>query len=133
MHKKELLTSRGKPSLTYVGSSSIAVYPHKLGENHVQLAEDVFDLPDSSLDAVEMEILKLRGAFLLPSKELTLGLIESYFEHVHPLMPVLNRTLFMQKFNDPNDSPSLMVLHAVLLCGSRVSKNPFNFRLKWVN
>ncbi|CCG21335.1 Ctf1 zinc-finger transcription factor [Candida orthopsilosis Co 90-125] len=124
MHKKELLTSRGKPSLTYVGSSSIAVYPHKLGENHVQLAEDVFDLPDSSLDAVEMEILKLRGAFLLPSKELTLGLIESYFEHVHPLMPVLNRTLFMQKFNDPNDSPSLMVLHAVLLCGSRVSKNP---------
>ncbi|KAG5417308.1 CTF1 [Candida metapsilosis] len=124
MHKKELLTSRHKPSLTYVGSSSIAVYPHKFGENHVQLAEDVFDLPDSSLDAVEMEILKLRGAFLLPSRELTLDLIESFFEHVHPLMPVLNRTLFMQKFNDPDDSPSLMVLHAVLLCGSRVSQNP---------
>ncbi|KAI5963323.1 CTF1 [Candida pseudojiufengensis] len=124
MHKKELLTSKIKPSLTFLGSSSIAVLPQKVGENHVQLTEDVFEVNDNGLDSVELEILKLRGAFLLPNKELASDLIDAYFEHVHPLMPVLNRTLFMKKFNDPNDSPSLMVLHAVLLCGCRVSKNP---------
>ena len=39
-------------------------------------------------------------------------------------MPVLNRTEFMKKFNDPQDNPSLMVLQAVLLCGCRISQNP---------
>ena len=51
---------------------------------------------DVTLDSVELEILKIRGAFLLPNKELSLDLINAYFEHVHPLMPVINRSLFMK-------------------------------------
>lgn len=124
MHKKELLSGKGRASLTFLGSSSIGHVAQKVGQNHVELTEDLFDLNDTSLDSVELEILKLRGAFLLPSTELSLDLIESYFEHVHPLMPVINRTEFMKKFKDPNDLPSLMLLQAVLLCGSRVSSNP---------
>ena len=124
MHKKELMSSKSKPSMTFLGSSSVGVIPQNAGENHVQLTEDIFDVSDTGLDSVELEILKLRGAFLLPSKDLAMDLINAYFQHVHPLMPVINRSLFMKKFNDPNDNPSLMVLHAVLLCGSRVSKNP---------
>ncbi|KAK6464275.1 fungal-specific transcription factor domain-containing protein [Scheffersomyces coipomensis] len=124
MHKKELLNSKQKASLTFLGHSSIAVVPQKLGDNHIQLTEDIFESNDVSLDSVELEILKLRGAFLLPSHDLSSDLINSYFEHVHPLMPVINRTEFMKKFNDPNDNPSLMLLQAVLLCGCRVTKNP---------
>lgn len=124
MHKKELLSSNGKASLTFLGSSSIGHFAQRLGQNHVELTEDLFDISDSSLDSVELEILKLRGAFLLPPKDLSLDIIESYFEHVHPLMPVINRTEFMKKFKDPNDQPSLMLLQAVLLCGSRISRNP---------
>lgn len=125
MHKKELLNSHARASLTFLGLSSIGSISRRLGDNHVQLTEDVFGFNSSSkLDSVELEILKLRGAFLLPSYELSLDLINSYFEHVHPLMPCINRTEFMKKFNDPNDSPSLMVLQAVLLMGCRVSENP---------
>ncbi|RCK55270.1 Cutinase transcription factor 1 alpha [Candida viswanathii] len=124
MHKKELLDSKAKTALTFLGLSSIGVVPQRAGENHVELTTDVFDTSDIKLDSVELEILKMRGAFLLPSKELSLELINAYFEHVHPLMPVINRSLFMKKFNDPSDNPSLMVLHAVLLLGCRASKNP---------
>ena len=124
MHKKELAHGKGKAALTFLGSSSIAQVAQKVGQNHVQLTEDVFDSSENSLDSAELEILKLRGAFLLPSHELCLDLIDSYFEHVHPLMPVINRAEFMRKFHDPQDNPSLMVLQAVLLCGCRISQNP---------
>lgn len=131
MHKRELINGKAnksapnpKASLTFLGSSSISLMAQKVGQNHVQLTEDVFDVSENFLDSVELEILKLRGAFLLPSNELALDIINSYFEHVHPLMPVINRTEFMKKFKDPDDSPSLMLLQAVLLCGCRVSKNP---------
>ncbi|ODV77302.1 uncharacterized protein CANTADRAFT_34018, partial [Suhomyces tanzawaensis NRRL Y-17324] len=125
MHKKEMLNSKSPTAaLTFLGSSSIGAIAQKVDENHVQLTADVFDFGDDALDSVELEILKLRGAFLLPSHDLALDIINSYFEHVHPLMPVINRTEFMRKFEDPDDNPSLMLLQSVLLCGSRVSKNP---------
>ena len=127
IHKKELLSSRARASLTFLGLSSIGPVAKKVGENHVQLTADLFDIRDESVDSVELEILKLRGAFFLPSKELSIDIINSYFEHVHPLMPVINRTEFMRKFMDPNDSPLLMLLQAVLLCGCRVSQNPLLF------
>ncbi|EGV60810.1 Transcriptional activator of fatty acid utilization [Yamadazyma tenuis] len=124
VHKKELMLSKAKASFTFLGSSSVGVIAQNVGDNHVQLNEDVFDVNENSLDSVELEILKIRGAFLLPDRELALDLINSYFEHIHPLMPVVNRTEFMNKFNDPNDNPPLMLLQAVLLCGCRISRNP---------
>lgn len=128
MHKRELLASNTRALLTFVGHLSISLMAQKIGQNHVELTEDLFEMSDNlSLDLVELEILKLRGAFLLPGSELAHDLIELYFEHVHPLMPVINRTEFMRKFNDPNDSPSLMLLQAVLLCGLRVLNNPLLF------
>lgn len=132
MHKKDLLNnSNSRAALTFVGHSSIGVMVSKVGQNHTQLTDDLFEVSDnSSIDNVELEILKLRGAFLLPLTELARDLIVSYFEHVHPLMPIINRTEFMAKFDDPDDSPSLMLLQAVLLCGLRVSNNPLLFDSK---
>lgn len=124
VHKKELLLSKAKASFTFLGSSSVGLVAQNVGDNHIQLTEDIFDVNENSLDSVELEILKIRGAFLLPDTELALDLITSYFDYVHPLMPVINRTEFMSKFNDPNDNPPLMLLQAVLLCGCRVSSNP---------
>lgn len=131
--KRELIhaDANSKASLTFVGHLSVSLMAQKIGQNHVQLTEDLFDTSDNLLlDLVELEILKMRGAFLLPPHELALDLVNLYFEHVHPLMPVINRTEFMAQFLDPNDSPSLMLLQAVLLCGSRVSKNPLLFDSK---
>ncbi|KAM9894918.1 hypothetical protein OXX69_011208, partial [Metschnikowia pulcherrima] len=130
MHKREMEAS-GKTSVTFMGHSSISLMAQKVGQNHLELAQDLFEYSDNShLDSIELEILKMRGAFLLPSPDLAADLIKSYFEHVHPLMPVINRTEFMAKYQDPNDSPSLMLLQAVLLCGSRVSENPLLFDSK---
>lgn len=130
IHKREILKLKSKSqSLTFLGSLSIGVVAQEVGENHVTLTEDMFEMRDDALDSVELEILKLRGCFLLPSRELCLDLIESYFIHVHPLMPVINRTEFMAKVNDPDDNPSLMLMQSVLLSGCRVSSNPLLFDL----
>ncbi|QBM91161.1 Zn(2)-Cys(6) binuclear cluster domain-containing protein [Metschnikowia aff. pulcherrima] len=127
MHKREM-EALGKTSVTFMGHSSISLMAQKVGQNHLELAQDLFEYSDNlHLDSIELEILKMRGAFLLPSPDLAADLIKLYFEHVHPLMPVINRTEFMAKYQDPYDSPLLMLLQAVLLCGSRVSENPLLF------
>ncbi|SGZ52620.1 CIC11C00000003301 [Sungouiella intermedia] len=129
MHKRDVMKNK-RALLTFVGNLSIRVMSFLNGQPHVEMTLELFENTDQSLDLVELEILKLRGAFLLPGVELAYDLIELYFEHVHPLMPVINREEFMRKFKDPDDSPSLMLLQAVLLCGSRVLSNPLLFDSK---
>ncbi|KAF4125305.1 cutinase transcription factor 1 alpha [Geosmithia morbida] len=77
----------------------------------------------TELDNVEIEILHQRGAFLLPPRPLCDELIEAYFRWVHPIVPVINRTRFMYQYQDPKNPPSLLLLQAVLLAGSRVCSN----------
>lgn len=77
----------------------------------------------TELDNVEIEILHQRGAFLLPPRALCDELIEAYFKWVHPIVPVINRTRFMNQYRDPKNPPSLLLLQAVLLAGSRVCNN----------
>ncbi|KAG8414303.1 Transcriptional activator of fatty acid utilization [Metarhizium acridum] len=94
------------------GSSDVVHYP--LPENvrgsRARLTE---------LDNVEIEILHQRGAFLLPPRSLCDELIEAYFKWVHPIVPVINRSRFMRQYRDPKNPPSLLLLQAVLLAGSR--------------
>lgn len=78
----------------------------------------------TELDNVEIDILHQRGAFLLPPRALCDELIEAYFNWVHPIVPIVNRTRFMRQYRDPKNPPSLLLLQAVLLAGSRVCNNP---------
>lgn len=78
----------------------------------------------TELDNIEIDILHQRGAFLLPPRSLCDELIEAYFKWVHPIVPVINKTRFMRQYRDPKDPPSLLLLQAVLLAGSRVCNNP---------
>lgn len=77
----------------------------------------------SELDNEELEILKFRGAFLLPPRDLCDDLIEAFFEKIHPTMPILNRSKFMRSYNNPSNPPSLLLLQAILLAGSRVCRS----------
>ncbi|KAI0465250.1 hypothetical protein LJB42_000477 [Komagataella kurtzmanii] len=74
---------------------------------------------------MEMEALKIKGAFLIPTEELCKILISCYFQHVHPWSPIINRTHF-EKHYLPNlrNPPSILLLQCVLLAGSRVCKHP---------
>ncbi|KAI1207101.1 fungal-specific transcription factor domain-containing protein [Annulohypoxylon truncatum] len=77
----------------------------------------------TELDNIEIDILHQRGAFLLPPRSLCDELIDSYFKWVHPIVPVINKTRFMRQYRDPKNPPSLLLLQAVLLAGSRVCNN----------
>jgi hypothetical protein len=72
------------------------------------------------INQVELEILKARGALSLPPKELCDELIEAYFKWVAPIVPIINKGPFMQRYRDPTNPPPLLLMQAVLLAGSRV-------------
>jgi len=75
------------------------------------------------MDNMEIEILHQRGAFLLPPRALCDELVEAFFKWVAPVVPVINRSRFMRQYRDPKNPPSLLLLQAVLLAGSRVCNN----------
>lgn len=92
-----------------------------------------YPLPDSvkgsrarmtELDQIEIDILHQRGAFLLPPRPLCDELVEAFFKWVAPVVPVINRRQFMQRYRDNTNPPSLLLLQAILLAGSRVCTNP---------
>lgn len=76
------------------------------------------------MDKEDIDVLKLRGAFLIPAQELCDDLIESYFEKVHPVVPIVNRTQFMRQYNDPTNPPSLLLRQGMLVAASRTCNNP---------
>lgn len=78
----------------------------------------------TELDNIEIDILHQRGAFLLPPRSLCDELVEAYFQWIAPIVPVINRNRFMRQYRDPKNPPSLLLLQAVLLAGSRVCSNP---------
>jgi Fungal specific transcription factor domain len=74
-------------------------------------------------DQQEIDILQQRGAFLLPPRSLCDELVDSYFTWVAPVVPVINRSRFMRRYKDNKNPPSLLLLQAILLAGSRVCTN----------
>lgn len=77
----------------------------------------------TELDSLELDILHQRGAFLLPPKPLCDELVDAYFRWVGPVVPIINRNRFMRQYRDPKNPPSLLLLQAILLAGSRVCTN----------
>lgn len=78
----------------------------------------------TELDTIEIDILHQRGAFLLPPRALCDELVGAFFRWVAPVVPVVNRSRFMQRYRDPKNPPSLLLLQSILLAGSRVCDNP---------
>ncbi|KAI9797917.1 MAG: Cutinase transcription factor 1 alpha, partial [Sarcosagium campestre] len=117
--------------VAYLGeSSNLSLLVHDKHGNsdvvHYPLPENVRGSRArlTELDNVEIEILHQRGAFLLPPRALCDELIEAYFTWVAPVVPVINRSRFMRRYRDPKNPPSLLLLQALLLAGSRVCHNP---------
>ena len=69
---------------------------------------------------LEKEILRLRGALSLPPRELCDKLIQAYFKWVAPIVPIINQSSFMQRYRDPENPPSMLLMQAMLLAGSKV-------------
>lgn len=97
----------------YVDRSSAVHYP--LQENPKSLSVGV-----ERLDETDLRILRQRGALSLPSQATCDQLIDAYFEWVAPIVPIINKTCFMQRYRDPNNPPSILLLQAILLAGCKV-------------
>lgn len=115
--------------VAYLGeSSNLSLLVHDRGFTdvvHYPLPETIRGSRDhlTELDSLEIEILHRRGAFLLPPRELCDELVEAYFKWVAPVVPIVNRNRFMRRYQDPHNPPSLLLLQAILLAGSRVCNN----------
>jgi hypothetical protein len=76
------------------------------------------------MNDLELTILRSRGALTLPPKDLCDELLQAYFQWIAPIVPIINRTSFMQRYRDPKNPPSLLLMQAILLAGSRVCTTP---------
>ncbi|KAL3459310.1 fungal-specific transcription factor domain-containing protein [Aspergillus heterothallicus] len=79
----------------------------------------------SGLDPVQVSMLNQQGAFMLPYQELCDELIDDFFKWVAPVLPVVNRTMFMAQYKgmDQAAHPSLLLLQSMLLAASKVSRS----------
>lgn len=116
--------------VAYLGeSSNLSLLVH---DRHGTTDVVHYPLPDTvkgsrarltELDNIEMEILHQRGAFLLPPRALCDELVDSFFQWIAPVVPVINKSRFMARYRDSKNPPSLLLLQAILLAGSRVCTN----------
>lgn len=78
----------------------------------------------SHLDSLEIDILNQRGVFHLPPASICHELVDIFFKWIAPVLPVVNRHGFMQKYNSPEDSPSILLLQAIFMTASRFYTPP---------
>jgi hypothetical protein len=91
---------------------------------HYQLPENFRDSRTklANMENTEIDMLRQRGALSLPPWRVCDDLVELYFQWVAPVLPVINRSRFMRQYKDPNNPPSLLLLQAIFLAGSAVSR-----------
>ena len=116
--------------VAYLGeSSNLSLLVH---DRHGTTDVVHYPLPDTvkgaragltELDNIEIEILHQRGAFLLPPRALCDELVDAFFKWIAPVVPVINKNRFMARYRDNKNPPSLLLLQAILLAGSRVCTN----------
>ncbi|KAI4725828.1 hypothetical protein E4T49_06426 [Aureobasidium sp. EXF-10728] len=116
--------------VAYLGeSSNLSLLVHdKFGHSdvvHYPLPENIRGARArmNELDELELRILHERGAFLLPPRQLCDELVDAFFTWIAPVVPVIDRNKFMKRYRDPKNPPSLLLLQAILLAGSRVCTN----------
>ncbi|THX16270.1 hypothetical protein D6D13_01926 [Aureobasidium pullulans] len=116
--------------VAYLGeSSNLSLLVHDKHGNsdvvHYPLPENVRGARArmNELDELELRILHERGAFLLPPRQLCDELVDAFFTWIAPVVPVIDRNKFMRRYRDPKNPPSLLLLQAILLAGSRVCTN----------
>ncbi|EQL30312.1 hypothetical protein BDFG_07192 [Blastomyces dermatitidis ATCC 26199] len=74
-----------------------------------------------SLTEEDIRVLQLQHAFDLPPRAVREGLIDTFMKRCAPWMPIVERSWLTERYGN---QPSLLLLQAVFLAGSRVSSAP---------
>ncbi|CAG8432812.1 11492_t:CDS:2 [Diversispora eburnea] len=61
---------------------------------------------------------------LIPNEETVNHLLGLYWVNVHPYVPVINKSIFLQQRENPNDPPSLLLLNAMFAVVAEFSDRP---------
>lgn len=61
---------------------------------------------------------------LMPDEETALHYFDLYFNHVHPYVPVLCKTIFYQQWNTDREAISPLILEAIFAIGGRLAEEP---------
>ncbi|KAM0811068.1 putative C6 transcription factor [Seiridium cardinale] len=89
-----------------VGTGNSEQNPHYLVSHKVRKDKSPEDL----------EYLRVKGAFSVPSREVCDALIRTYFLHVHPLLPILDVTEFLTQFTrNGYQNVNLLLLWSIIL------------------
>ncbi|CAG8479569.1 5649_t:CDS:2 [Acaulospora morrowiae] len=62
--------------------------------------------------------------FLMPDKDIFDHLLSLYWVNVHPHIPVLNKSHFLQQLENPHDPPSPLLLNAMFAIAAEFSDRP---------
>lgn len=76
------------------------------------------------LDQEDITVLKIRGAFLLPAQDVSDALVETFFEKIHPTLPVINKTEFLKQYYSRDHQPPLLLKQALFCAASRACRHP---------
>ena len=79
------------------------------------------------LEGGERFVLELQGAFVLPSQRISDSFVTAFFDRVHPMMPIIDRSEFLKHYysmNSTSPGVSLLLLQSLLLSGSTTYKHP---------
>ncbi|CAG8560197.1 7561_t:CDS:2 [Cetraspora pellucida] len=80
--------------------------------------------PEETLISTQnLESLKRPELTILPSQEISEHLLEIYFTHIHPLLPIIYKPIFFNRLKD-QDNPPLLLLNAIYALAARHSDRP---------
>ncbi|CAG8607622.1 6892_t:CDS:2 [Dentiscutata erythropus] len=68
--------------------------------------------------------LPLIDDHVIPPDDIVEHLLELYWANVHPYVPVLNKSIFLQQRENPDDPPSLLLLNAMFAVAAEFSDRP---------
>lgn len=81
-------------------------------------AQDIIDLPHTSLTAEDWKVLNIRRAFDLPPRAVCESLAATFIAKCHPWMPIVDHdTLYRLQNGDMSRTP-LLLLQAIFMAGS---------------
>lgn len=63
-----------------------------------------------------------KDAFVLPPKHVSDVLVADYFQIVHPHFPIIDRERFPAQYGEPSSPPSILLLQAICMVGSYVTR-----------
>lgn len=116
------ITSPGRVSyVAELSNLSMLVHGYNSPTSVVHYSGDL--VKSNRLDESELDILRRRGALILPPREVCDDLVKAYFKWVAPMVPIINRKRFMEQYRDPNNPPSLLLLQTIFLAACRVCPN----------